>query len=50
MRLDIDRLKAEREQLNNEMNVDRNDLGNVESSMNELGRELESRMNVIREK
>ena len=32
------------------MNVDRNDLGNVESSMNELGRELESRMNVIREK
>ena len=48
--VDIDRLKAEREELNNEMNIDRNDLANVESAMNELGRELDSRMGVVREK
>lgn len=32
------------------MNVDRNDLMTVESSMNELGRELDVRNNIIREK
>ena len=32
------------------MNVDRNDLGNVEASMAELGREIDARMAVIREK
>ena len=32
------------------MNVDRNDLMTVESSMNELGRELDARNNIIREK
>ena len=32
------------------MNVDRNDLSNVESSMAELSREIDARMNVVREK
>lgn len=32
------------------MNIDRTDLSNVESSMNELGRELESRLSVIKDK
>lgn len=46
----IDKLKAEREQLNNEMNIDRNDLNTVQNSMNELGRELDARMGFIKEK
>jgi hypothetical protein len=43
-------LKAEREELNNEMNIDRNDLVTVEASMNDLGRELDARMGVVRER
>jgi hypothetical protein len=32
------------------MNTDRNDLNILEGSMNELGKEIETRMNVIKEK
>lgn len=38
--IDIERLKVEREELNNELNIDRGDLNNVESAMNQLSREI----------
>ena len=48
--LDIERLKVERDDLNNELNIDRNDLNNVEMAMAQLNRDIDDRMNIVREK
>ena len=48
--VDIERLKVQREELNNQINIDRGDLNNVEMAITQLNRELEDRMNVVRQK
>ena len=48
--VDIERLKVQREELNNQINIDRGDLNNVEMAISQLNRELEDRMNVVRQK
>lgn len=48
--LDIERLKEERDELNNETGIDRGDLNTVETAMSQLGREIDDRMVVVREK
>lgn len=36
--------------MNNELNIDRNDVNNVEMAMSQLNREIEDRMGIVREK
>ncbi len=40
----------EREELNNELNIDRNDLSNVDMNMGQLSRQIDERMVMVREK
>ena len=40
----------ERDDLNNELNIDRNDMNNVEMAMSQLNRDIEDRMSIVREK
>ena len=47
---DIERLKVEREELNNELGIDRGDLSNVEMNMAQLSRQVDERMMMVREK
>jgi chromosome segregation ATPase len=47
---DIERLKVERDEVNSELSIDRNDLAAIEGSLAQLARQIDERMTFIREK